>query len=150
MKLLPFLLLFPGFSAWAKNDSSSAALYEYLASKGYEVWRTKEGGFVQMQTFSCNSTFLKDLKLQLNQCWYSASKNSCHSDERVTETDDKIAAGLFEAMTKMGLPIPISDEPTERWSQIDADGLNCLLTISQITEPPSKSYMCWAMKKLKN
>jgi hypothetical protein len=150
MKLLAILLLLPGFSAWAKNDASSAAVYEYLASKGYEAWRTNEGGFIQMQTFSCNSTFLKQYKLQLNQCWYTASKNNCHSDERVTETDDKIATGLFQAMAKMGLPIPVSNEPDERWSQIDADGLNCMMTLDHTTEPASKSYVCWAMKKLKS
>ena len=136
--------------AQASPRSSSAALYEFLASKGYENWRTNEGGYIQMQSFSCNSTYLKDLKLQMYQCWYAAAKNGCRVNDTTTESDDKIAKPLFEAMSKMGLPILATDSPTEKWSQIDADNLGCMLSIDHTTEPATKRYTCSAMTKLKN
>ena len=152
MKLLAMILCFLVVSpvVMAKGDSSSRLIYEYLASKGQEMWRDENGGLIRMASFSCNSTYLKDIKVQLNHCWYSVEKNLCQSDKIIPEDDFAVAKGLYDAMKKMGLPILSQNNSEENWGQIDADGLNCMMTVEHATDPESKSYICWAMKRLKN
>ena len=145
---LSLMLVSP--SAMAAGDSSSRALYEFLASKGLEAWRNDFGGYIRMLSFSCNSNYLKDIKVLMHDCWYTIEKNRCESDDIIHVNDQIVAASLYQAMTKMGLPIIALNDSAEKWSQIDADGLSCMLSIDRTKEPPRNSYECSAMKKLKN